>query len=432
MIWLSAALGASFDVVEGESIQAALDAAQDGDVVNVGPGLYVERLSFGGKDLVLRSTEGAELTILDGDDVPDTSVVSFTSGEPLSATLQGFTIQNGHGQPYVWDVGRGWLGAGVLVKNSGATVLDCMFVENHSRHSGQSLGAGLAAVNAEVLVRDSVFRDNLGFWGGGGIGLIRSSASIEGNLFQDNLGTRGAALIVLQDSTADLVGNTFDGNQGGHGGHLFVKDSLLTSSQDRFVGGSAWRNGGAAVVQDSTATFSEAHFEDNRAAHDGGHLWVAWSGGAAILASRMLGGQALAGSVAFVREAALSLHGVMLESPSAEAIWAWQAKLQLFNVTALGPEAPLARAEGGSSSLLNLLVQGGSGPLLEGLAWASSLAWQVEGGVPDGTIEADPRLVGGVPQPPSPAIDAGSSLFEDADGSPADIGATGGQTPWSR
>lgn len=431
MMWVSLGLAASFDVVEGESIQAVLDAASDGDVINVGPGLYVEQLSFEGKDLVLRSTAGPEHTVLDGDDLWDTSVVSFTSGEPITATLQGFTIQNGHGQPYLWDVGRGWVGAGVLVKSSAATILDCLFVDNNSRHSGQSLGAGLAAVNSEVVLRDNVFRDNLGFWGGGGVGLIGSRASIEGNLFQDNLGTRGAGLIVLQDSTADLVDNTFEGNRAGHGGHLFVKDSVLTSSQDRFLSGSAWRNGGGVVVQDATATFSEASFEDNRAEHDGGHLWVAWSGGAAVLGSRMAGGEASAGAVAFVREAALSLHGVLLESPSAEAIWAWQADLQLFNLTVLEPAAPLARAEGGQASLLNVLVQGGSGPLLEGLQWASSLGWQVQGGLPEGALEADPLLANGVPQPGSPAIDAGSSLFDDLDGSPADIGATGGGTPWS-
>lgn len=430
MLWFGLANAATWTVSEGESIQTAIESATDGDLIEVGPGTYPERLDFLGKDLVVRSTDGPESTVLDGEDVWDTSVVSFTSGEPITATLSGFTVTNGHGQPFVWEVGRGWVGAGVLIKDSAATVTDCLFLENHSRHSGQSLGAGVAVVKSEALLRDNTFRDNLGFWGGGGVGLVQSTAHLEGNTFEGNLGTRGAGLIVLENSTAELTGNTFSDNHAGHGGHVYVKDSVLSSAGDTFQGGRAWRNGGAVVVVDGHATFAEAHFEDNHADHDGGHVWVAWSGGVTVMSSWMGSSSAQAGAVAFARGAALTLEGVWVESPAADAIWAWEAAVQLFNLTVSQPASPLVNAQNSGGSALNVLVTGGEGPVVQGLDWSYGLAWNITD-APADSLQADPLLEGGVPSPESPAIDAGTPLWTDLDGSPSDIGATGGRTPWS-
>ena len=184
-------------------------------------------------------------------------------------------------------------------------------------------------------------------------------------------------------------------------------------------------------MQDAHVTIADATFEDNEAEADGGHLWVAWSGGATVMSSWLGASRASAGAVAFVRSAALSLEGLFLDAPPADAVWAHDAELQLFNLTVLEPESPLARASESAAKALNVLVSGGSGPLISGVDWEHGLAWQVDGELPPDTLEADPLLSDGVPQPGSPAIDSGSPLFNDLDGSPADIGATGGRAPWS-
>jgi hypothetical protein len=430
-MWVLTATAATISVSEGEDLQAALDSAVDGDVVEVGPGTWVvQDLRFGGKDLVMRSTDGPQLTVLDGGDVTDTSVVVFDAGEPLTATLQGFTITGGHGHPELWEIGRGWLGAGVYIRNSSATITDCVFVENNSRHSGQSVGAGVAVVRGEALIRDNVFSENLGYWGGGGIGLLEAQASIEGNTFTDNVGIHGGALFVGQDSDADLLSNTFTGNSAGYGGHVFVKDSTLSSVGDVFQQGVAWHNGGALHVQDSHATVVDALFDDNGARDLGGHLWVGWSGGLQVLSSHFRGGSANSGSVALVRHASLTFDGVLLESTNPTAIASLDAQVRIFDVTATDVLGPLFVGVEGTVSVLNVLVSGATNELLEGVTWASSMVWESED-VPDGAIEANPLLDGFVPGPGSPAIDAGTTLYTDADGSPSDIGATGGGSPWS-
>ena len=58
-----AASGDVINVGPGGSIQAAVDAAQDGDEIVVAPGTYFENIMVEGKDITLRSSGGSEATI---------------------------------------------------------------------------------------------------------------------------------------------------------------------------------------------------------------------------------------------------------------------------------------------------------------------------------------------------------------------------------
>ena len=80
------------------TIQAAIDAATDGDEIVVSPGVYVENINFRGRAIVLRSvspTDSATVaaTIIDGNYTG--SVVTFAGTETAKAVLSGFTIRNG-------------------------------------------------------------------------------------------------------------------------------------------------------------------------------------------------------------------------------------------------------------------------------------------------------------------------------------------------
>jgi len=82
-------------------IQAAIDAAVDGDTVLVQPGTYVENINFKGKSIVVASlflttgdTAYISQTIIDGNG--SRSVVMFENREDSAAALIGFTITNGH------------------------------------------------------------------------------------------------------------------------------------------------------------------------------------------------------------------------------------------------------------------------------------------------------------------------------------------------
>ncbi|MHC4945785.1 MAG: right-handed parallel beta-helix repeat-containing protein, partial [Planctomycetota bacterium] len=78
------------------TIQEALSASavKKGDTILVHPGTYVENIGFSGKAVTLKSLEGPEATVIDGND--SYSVVAICNIEDPGAVLDGFTITNGN------------------------------------------------------------------------------------------------------------------------------------------------------------------------------------------------------------------------------------------------------------------------------------------------------------------------------------------------
>lgn len=72
------------------TIQGAIDAANDGDLIVVAPGTYAEDVDFRGKDVTVRSIDPA-----------DSGVVTFRRGKTAGAVLTGLTITNGSGTLYL-------------------------------------------------------------------------------------------------------------------------------------------------------------------------------------------------------------------------------------------------------------------------------------------------------------------------------------------
>lgn len=80
-----------------QSIQAAIQAAHQGDVITVAPGVYRENLDFLGKAIVLTSVDPrnvavVEKTVIEGDGT--TPTVTFANTEGRGTILRGFTIRS--------------------------------------------------------------------------------------------------------------------------------------------------------------------------------------------------------------------------------------------------------------------------------------------------------------------------------------------------
>jgi pectin methylesterase-like acyl-CoA thioesterase len=75
------------------TIQEAIDAASDGDAIEVYACKYDELVDFRGKTLRVFSTEGPEETTIDADGAG--SAVVFRNGESVGTALVGFTIEDG-------------------------------------------------------------------------------------------------------------------------------------------------------------------------------------------------------------------------------------------------------------------------------------------------------------------------------------------------
>ncbi|MDG2200838.1 MAG: hypothetical protein P8K80_06610 [Phycisphaerales bacterium] len=118
--------GAAERYVPGDhdTIQAAIDASVNGDVVTVGPGTWPEQINFNGRNITVRSSDGAEATVLDGSSTG--SVVTINSGESEQAALQGFTLANG------WMTGTSCSASGALleVSNASPLITECIFFKS--------------------------------------------------------------------------------------------------------------------------------------------------------------------------------------------------------------------------------------------------------------------------------------------------------------
>ncbi|MFQ5791132.1 MAG: right-handed parallel beta-helix repeat-containing protein, partial [Acidobacteriota bacterium] len=192
-------------------IQEGIDAAKDGDTVIVTQGTYVENIQFKGKNIVLRSTDPSdpsvvESTIIDGNQAG--SVVTFDGTEDETCVLSGFTIQNGSPMAPFPDEGWGINGGSRYGDHTHATIQNNGIAGN-SAH----LGGGLASC-AGVIQNNTIS----GNTADGGGGLDSCHGTIQNNTITDNSAVDGGGLYWC-DGT--IRNNTISGNSAAlHGGGL--------------------------------------------------------------------------------------------------------------------------------------------------------------------------------------------------------------------
>ncbi|HPF39589.1 MAG TPA: hypothetical protein P5081_02910 [Phycisphaerae bacterium] len=185
------------------TIQSAIDAAQDDDVIELGACVFVERLlSFGSKRITLRG-QGPELTAIDGQHEVG-SIVWID--RPAHVTIEGLSIRNGmHGG----DAAVG----GISVKDS----------------------------NASLTIRNAVIEGNLGFIGGG-LYVEGASVQLERCIFRDNstsLNIGPASFLVV------------------NGGEVTFLNCLFANETAQSRLGSLQSNGPATIVTITNCTFAE-------------------------------------------------------------------------------------------------------------------------------------------------------------------------------
>lgn len=96
MLWGETVFGGTLLVPSGyDTIQAAIDASVDGDVVTLADGTYTgegnREIDFGGKAITVQSENGPAACILSG----GAPAVEFSSEDTDTARLEGFTIIHG-------------------------------------------------------------------------------------------------------------------------------------------------------------------------------------------------------------------------------------------------------------------------------------------------------------------------------------------------
>jgi len=176
------------------TIQAAIDASADGDVVRVAPGVYFENLDFSGKAITVSSREGPDSTVIDG--ALNGAVVRFSSGEDSRSVLRGFTLQNGSGELRGLTI----FGGGILIDGS-PRIEGNVIVDNQAE-----LGGGVAILGGSPWISGNVIEGNDAAIHGGGIHVGPGSfALVEGNSIAWNMARRLAGGIYSEGSASPVI-----------------------------------------------------------------------------------------------------------------------------------------------------------------------------------------------------------------------------------
>lgn len=170
------------------TIQAAIDAAGNGDCIVVSDGIYFENLEIVGKEITLASeyyVDGDTLhidnTIIDGSQLRDRTVGSVISILPgtnpnLESLVTGFTITHGSGRTITQTQGdqtiQKRVGGGLYIESSDPVITKNKIIENEAEDEGGGSYAYLSVPN---------------FGGGIEVGVVNPG----GNLFNDNFADAG-------------------------------------------------------------------------------------------------------------------------------------------------------------------------------------------------------------------------------------------------
>ncbi|MAG58371.1 MAG: hypothetical protein CMJ83_18950 [Planctomycetes bacterium] len=435
------------------TITAAITAANNGDIVEVAPGTYVETdISFQGKAITVRSTMGPTMTVIDAQ--MGARCVLFQSGETSASRLTGFTLTNGLVGGGNSTIPRS--GGAIRCFGASPMIKDCNFEANAARSDPTSdggYGGAVALFSGSMPVfRSCRFSGNqagnagasatTGGWGGAVYVDALSTGTFEDCTFDANragfgmpcvspfgcppgagsgemasggnggaVAAEGVCTFVRCELTLNLAGAPsgggfiYPGGSGGSGGAVYLASGTFLdctfsgnfsnsgASGDPY-GGSGGRGGAICATSTTVATtITRCEFRNNTSGNGGAGYNVtgpAGRGGAVFLNAGQVTGCTFAFNQAGV---GYSFGGCV--SGLGAAVWtAGTVTSSTFfgNQAAPCPGPPPAYAVAGASSMTNCIVWNNpSGEIEPGITTSYCV---VSGGAPPGAgnVSADPMF----------------------------------------
>jgi parallel beta-helix repeat protein len=241
---LTTAQAATINVPTGGSIQAAINAASNGDTIVVAPGTYNENIVIDRKYVTVISSSGAANTIIDGGQRDSTVAISnVPNSGALTARISGFTIRNGRGAP-----GRG--GGFTIVFNADPTIDNNVITSNTA--NGGNGGGFMINFSSNPLIKNNTISFN--------------TATVS----QPAITGYGGGIFVQNKSNAVIYNNTIIHNNGfGGGGGIMVdvesaptilKNTISTNNTPQIGGGVALFQRANAVVEENVIANNTAGF----------------------------------------------------------------------------------------------------------------------------------------------------------------------------
>ena len=262
---------------DAPTITIALNIAEDGDEIVVGPGTYFESLNLLGKEITLRSSDGPEVTTIDAFGQFD-SAIHAVSGETLNTRIEGFTITGGNADGIDdGDAFNDERGGGLYVRFGSLTVVDCVFIGNQAANVG-----GAVYVNNDEVPDASIHFEGCVFEQceavhGGGVYFFETVCSFVDCAFLENVATGGSGGgLRFGGGAVTMLRCDFEGNIAAAAGGAFFHNSPMSVDASSFTGNQA-QDGGAFWAA-APITMRDSIVNGNAVTGAGGGVYVASAG----------------------------------------------------------------------------------------------------------------------------------------------------------
>jgi predicted outer membrane repeat protein len=243
------------------TIQAGINASEDGDVVLVQPGIYLEdEVNFNGKNITLGSlflaTQDSTYisqTVISG--MYESGIV-FENGEDSTAFLTGFTISNCCGEgiycnnssPTLENLIIEYNQGGIICENNSQPTLNHLTIRNN-----EYLG-GIKCSNSNLTIRNSLIINNSSTEYGGGFRCNNSNPILENVILANNQSSWGGGFYCSSNSNPIFTNVSIIGNYATfRGGGLYCRQNCNPILQSVIMfGNTASDNGGSILCADNS------------------------------------------------------------------------------------------------------------------------------------------------------------------------------------
>ncbi|MEW6214087.1 MAG: fibronectin type III domain-containing protein [bacterium] len=249
-------------IYPGQSIQAAIEAAHDGDVIIIHEGIYHEKINFKGKAITVKSADPnnpdvVAATIIDGGG--SGVVITFNTDEESDSILSGITVQNG----------KGSMGGGIYCTSS-PVITNCTITGNSAKYGG-----GICCMGSSAAIKNCNISENSSTWVAGGVYCGFSSSAITSCTISKNstLYDGGGILLVLSSSPVSDC-NITENSAGYDGGGIYCLDSSSSITNTLIHGNSASSMGGGIYCSSSNDLVVTKCTIERNSADSGGGIYL--------------------------------------------------------------------------------------------------------------------------------------------------------------
>ncbi len=223
------------------TIQAGINAAQDGDEVVVADGVYTgpgnRNVVFAGKAITLRSENGPTNCIIDCESL-GRGFIFFELDTPATV-VDGFTITNGLGHPG---------GAIYAYYFSSPTIANCIIIGNTGDDYG---GGGIYCAMCFSTITNTIITGNTALGDGGGIYIDGGDPMITNSLISGNTADSVGGGMFTYSGNPTITNSIIAGNTAANvaGGGYFGGESNPTITNSV-----VWGNGSEQLFIDQSST----------------------------------------------------------------------------------------------------------------------------------------------------------------------------------